>query len=132
MGTPSASIGCTIKKGSTQILNVTSIQFGGRQREMIDSSDLDTDDLTYVAGQMEPGEISLTINYDPADATHVALFTDLDDKSADTYTVTYADAAAKTTSFSARVQSLNPVASRGSTLVLNAVLKLTGAITNPV
>lgn len=68
----------TLVPGTTYetIANVTSISGPDRKRETIDVTAHDSPDgwMEFIGGLKDGGEVSLDINYDPAEATH-----DLDD-----------------------------------------------------
>lgn len=73
----------TITPGTTFVLiaNVTNIGGPARKRETIDVTSHDSPEqwMEFIGGLKDGGEISLDINYDPAETTH-----DLDDDFDDT------------------------------------------------
>jgi hypothetical protein len=93
------TLGATVGKGSpspgTPIANVTDIQQPGRVGNVLESTNLSSVDgiKTYItSGVRDHGELQLSINYDPQDATHQELLSDLDSGASDLYTITYTDA----------------------------------------
>lgn len=82
------AFGTQLKRGDgasveafTTIANVTSISGPARSRETLDVTAHDSADgwMEFVGGLKDGGEVSLEINYDPAETTH-----DLDDDFDDT------------------------------------------------
>lgn len=73
--------GATPTEVFTSIANVTSIGGPSRTRETIDVTAHDSTDgwMEFIGGLKDGGEISLDLNYDPAETTH-----DLDDDFDDT------------------------------------------------
>lgn len=80
----------TLSPGTTYevIANVTNIQGPQRKRETIDVTAHDSPDqwMEFIGGLKDGGEVSLDINYDPAEATH-DLDDDFDDDVARNYQV---------------------------------------------
>lgn len=80
----------TITPGTTYvtIANVTNISGPDRKRETIDVTAHDSPEgwMEFIGGLKDGGEVSLDINYDPAEATH-DLDDDFDDDQARNYQI---------------------------------------------
>ncbi len=87
--------GTVLKKVTTAVAEVLNIERSGKEREMIDCTDLDDTTRQWAsAGIVESGTISITILYDPADVTHVALLTDIDAGTSAVYNIEYTNTGA--------------------------------------
>lgn len=94
------SMGATIKKtAGSAILNVTDISRSGTSGGVMDTTNLSSASgfKTYLtSGVYEQGEISITFNWDPSTATHIALVTEWqtggDSSTPDGYTITFGNA----------------------------------------
>ena len=65
----------------TEIANVTSISGPSISRNVYDVTAHDSTNsyMEFIGGLKDGGEISFDLNWDPENATHEALFSDLDD-----------------------------------------------------
>ncbi len=59
--------------GFVEIAHLVDIQPPSPDRKVIDTSDIDTNGYTtYAPGLIEPGKVSLVVNFNPSDPTHDA------------------------------------------------------------
>lgn len=83
----------------------------------------------YIAGLIEPGELSFDINYLPADATQDAgtgLLSRMAARAVDNYKLVFPDAANTEWTFPALVTSFEPTAPVQDRLAASLTLKVTG------
>ena len=64
--------------GGSVIGGVTNVAGPNESLTMIDSTDLSLDTMTKIAGLIDSGEVTLTIDWDPDDTEHIALRTALE------------------------------------------------------
>jgi len=86
----SAALGTQFKKGATVLANVSNISGGGVSLDVEDVTAHDSTDAfeEVVATILRSPEIRLDINYDPSNATHKQLLTDMIAKTlVTTYTI---------------------------------------------
>lgn len=123
-----AAFGTQLQKGSTPIAEVTNITGPGLSVDTIDVTSHDSADgyEELVAGIIRSGEVTLDLNFMPANATHKALVTDLASRQANTYSLVFPDTAQTTWSFSALVTGFSPGAPYDGKLSASVTLKLTG------
>ena len=117
--------------GGTDIPEIDSFTGPGISHEALDVTDLDTVGKDYLpAGVYDMGEVGLELNYDPDNATHVQLLTDLDAETSHNCRVTWPDVSpSKTWTFPAFVKSFGPSASVDAALTADVTLRLTGIVT---
>ncbi|MFD7429056.1 phage tail tube protein [Streptomyces sp. NPDC059818] len=98
--------GTVLKRGDgetpevfTAIANLTNVDDGGRTRNTIDVTAHDSPNqyMEFVGGLIDPGEVTIDINYDPA--VHDVLEADLEDVDPRNYQIVFPDTAATTFSF---------------------------------
>lgn len=85
----------TLKKGITPIINITGIDYSGLQGFLMDTTNLSSPNGVKTqesSGVVASGDLKVSINYDPSDATHKAIITDIKAGTSDAYTVTFPDA----------------------------------------
>ena len=130
-----SAFGCSLKRGTTVIANVTNISGPGLS--------LDTEDVTshdsaggweeVVGTILRSGEVTLDIVYDPDNATHKyasgGLLYDMASRAATAYTLTFSDATPATWTFSAFVTGFNPGMPVNGALTASVTLKITGSVT---
>ena len=75
----------------TTIAQVTNITAPAAQLTMIESSDLESTHIERIAGVVDSGEGSITLNFDPDIATHLALETDLTSRATHNYAIVWPD-----------------------------------------
>ena len=115
----------------TTIPAATTITPPKRVRKTADVFTHDQGTITKTGGR-EPMECVFTVAWDPANATHQALFTDEDAKTERNYKLILPDTGAATQSFAATVSSIEPgeLGAEGTdALQLTVTLKLRGADT---
>ena len=131
--TGDAAFGTQFKKGATVLARVTNISGGGVSLDVEDVTAHDSTDgfEEVVATILRSPEIRLEINYDPSNATHKQLLTDMIAKTpVTTYTIVFpgaeiwAYAGAYVTGF----EPSEPVAGKISAVV---TIKPTGVVTPP-
>lgn len=73
----------------TEVANVTSISGPSISRNTYDVTSHDQADsyMEFIGGLKDGGEVSFDLNWDPTDATHASLFSDLDDTVPRDYTL---------------------------------------------
>lgn len=118
--------GATPTETFTTIANSTKIKGPGIKRETIDVTAHDSAEgwMEFVGGLKDAGEISLDINYDPAD--HDVLVTDFDDEDPRNYRLVFPDDDATTWSFSAILTEFEPEAPYDDKIEASLTFKLTG------
>ena len=127
-----AAFGTLLKRGTTTVVAVTSISGPGLS---LDTEDVTTHDSTaaweeVVGTILRSGEVTFDIVYDPAAATHSAtaggLIADMVARTAQTYSLTFPDAAATVWSFSAFVTGFEPDMPVTGGLTASVTMKITG------
>ena len=123
------AFGTTIQKsGGTAIAEVTSISGPNITTETIDVTSHDSDNTyrEYISGMYEGGEISIEGLLQLGNAGQSDFITDMQDGSADTYTITYANTEASTWSASCIATAFNIVSAYDDALKFSMTLKVTG------
>lgn len=110
------AFGTTLKRDSTgggvyvAIANVSDLSGPSRQRDAIEVTAHDSPDQyrEFVKGLKDGGEVTATINYDPAQATHADLDADFEEKDLRSYQIVIlpGDADEHTWTFSALITDL--------------------------
>lgn len=118
--------GTTITVDSQLIGNLISVTPASVSVATIDSTDMDSTWRTFIGGLKDGGECGFEIAYDPSDASHTALETDIDGASK---TVSIAWSDATTCTFSAIITSFSPSAAIDDKLTASVGMKITGAVT---
>jgi hypothetical protein len=130
-----AAFGCSLKRNTTVIANVSNISGPGLS---VDMEDVTTHDSTSgweeaVATILRSGEITLDIVYDPDNSTHkyaaTGLLHDLVSRASTTYNLFFSDSTPATWQFSAFVTGFEPHMPVGGALTASVSFKLTGAPT---
>jgi predicted secreted protein len=83
----------------------------------------------YVPTFLEPGELTVTIFYDPADATHdpsTGILTEYEARTKRNFQLVFSDTATTTWTFAAYVTGFEPQAPVDGALTANITLMLTG------
>lgn len=111
------------------IPQVTSIGTVGSARSLIDVTNLSSTAREYKKAIKDGQEISIVAQYDPDDATHASLRTDVDSEDARSFRVTFTDSPAQAVTFNAQVMSWTVTNIEiDNVLQLEVVLKPTGAL----
>jgi len=127
-----AAFGISLNKGGTEYAQVTNISGPGLS---LDTEDVTSHDSTggweeVVGTILRSGEITLDLEFDPANATHKyaagGLTYDLVQKTAIEFTLVFPDAATTTWTFNALVVGFEPAGPVGGALTATAKFKLTG------
>jgi len=120
--------GALLKKGSTTIAEVTNIDGPGLTRDTFVTTYHGGTWQEAVAGLPDGGEISIDLNWLPANTTQTVLHNDMT-ATAQTYNLLFTDAATTTWTFTALVTAFSPAAPVDGKLSATATFKLTDAIT---
>ena len=113
----------------TPIPAVMSITPPNRTRTAIDFTDLSMDWKEFAAGTMDGGEISAEINYDPANATHLALH-DAFEADSSSWKIVYSDSGTTTLTFSGIMTELSePQLTVDGKAMVSIKIKVSGEIT---
>jgi predicted secreted protein len=123
-----AAFGTELRKGATEIAQVASISGPGLALDTEDVTSHDSEDgwEEVVGTILRSGEVSLDLVFDPAEATQVALWTDMVSRAANTYSLVFPDAANTTWTFDALVTAFEPDEPHDGALTASATLKITG------
>lgn len=98
----------TISASLTAIAQVTEIKGPGMERDSIETTNLTSTAKRFRAGLLDGGEITYTIQYDPADSTHAAIWTALGSGATEAWTLTLADAGGAVFAFNAFITKFEP------------------------
>lgn len=116
----------------TVIANVTAYGGPNKENPEIDVTDLSSTAKEFVAGLVDNGEVTLSLNFDPDQATHEQLLDDLDARTIRNFQVSWSDASPDIEwTFPAFVKSFNPSAGVDAALSAEVTLRVTGAVTRP-
>jgi hypothetical protein len=118
-----------LKRGANPVGEITNISGPNIQVNMIDSTDLSDETKQRIAGLIDNGEISLDVMWDPADAEHINLYSDLVGRASTTFSITWPDSGEEIWTFSAFVSQFQPTAAVDDKLTASVTLTTTGAIT---
>lgn len=129
--------GTTIARGDgaspetfTTVPQVSNIGSLGQSRALIDVTNLSSAAREYKKAIKDGQEMTITIQYDPDDATHSSLRSDVNSEDAVNFRVTFPDSPAQTVSFAAQVMSFNITGVEiDNVLGCEVVLKPTGDLT---
>jgi len=132
-----SSQGVTISRGdaaSPEVFTVLAAvaDYSGPSADQpeLDVSDLSSTAKEFIAGLIDNGEVTLSLHWQPDNATHVTMLSDFDAGTISNWRVTWSDASpAKTWTFPAFVKSFVPTASVDSPLSGDVTLRVTGAVT---
>lgn len=125
--------GGTTSSSATQITEITSITGPGMDRDAIDVTHLNSasNAREFIAGVFDGGEVTVEMNYDPADATQVILteaITGTSDPSTE-FVVSLPDTDATEISFTAIPTGFSPnVGGVSEGVTASATLKVSGAV----
>lgn len=110
----------------TAIANLTTVEDGGRTRNTIDVTAHDSPNqyMEFVGGLIDPGEVTVDINYDPA--VHDTLEADLEDTDPRNYQIVFPDPAETTFSFAAVMTGFSKSAPYDDKLSGSLTFKVSG------
>lgn len=127
--------GAILKRGSTAIVEMTDLQFPAVDRDMIDVTHLTSDNgfREFIAGLINAGECTITVNYRPTNATHKQIITDLTTfpQVAQTYDIVATDSGASVWQGKLLVKSFRPQAPKDGAFTAQVTFQATGPITFP-
>ena len=120
-----------LKKGTTALGEVSDLNGPSESRNWIDATHLTSDNQAkeYVAGLIDSGQVTGTLNFLPGNATQAALRTDMLAGTKDSYSLTFPDAATTVFSFTAGVAAVAPAAPKDGVLACSFTLQISGIIT---
>ena len=134
---PIVAMGTTLKKGTTAIASLTSIDGVGVSADTIETTALDTTGgyRTFVGSLKDAGEVSISGQF--AHTAHSGLFVDFEDGSLDSYTIEFPDKVATAGTkwtFSAVVTGFSTSIELEDLISFEATLKISGkpTLTAPV
>jgi len=107
--------------------NVTDFTGPGRERKIIDISNLASLANTKMAGLIDEGDFNFTINLDPSLSAHQALITALGDGSAREFKIVLTDTGAAEVHFNGIVKSFPISAPFDDKVTVNVGVAITGA-----
>lgn len=110
----------------TAIANATNITAPGLARNTIDVSAHDSPNkyMEFVGGMIDPGEVSIDVNYDPTE--HDTLVADLEDEDPRNYELVFPDTANTTWSFAAVLTGFEATAPYDDKLTATLTYKVSG------
>ena len=119
-----------ISIGGVPITGITNLSGPSESLTMLDSTSLADSTMTRIAGLIDAGEVSLTIDYDPDVVVHASIRTALTTRASAVFVISWPDAAAVTTfTFTGYVSSFAPSADTNGKLTAAVTITITGAIT---
>ncbi|GAA2985333.1 phage tail tube protein [Streptomyces fulvorobeus] len=127
------AFGTLLKRGDgeavevfTAIANATNISGPGLSRKTIDTTAHDSPDkyMEFVGGLVDPGEVSVDVNYDPAD--HDTLVADLNDVEPRNYQLVFPTTPAATWAIAAVMKGFEPTAPYDDKLTASITFKVSG------
>ena len=119
----------TFTWNSEVIGHITSINGPNVSVDAIETTDLDDVAKTFIANIYDAGEVSLELEYDPADSDHDVLIDDMLAGTARTFIVTFSDSGNATFSASGFITSFSPTAAVNDRLGCAVTIKASGALT---
>lgn len=134
---PTVAMGTVLKKGTTAVANLTSIDGLGVSADTVETTTLDTTGgyRTFVGNLRDAGEVSISGYF--THASHNAFFVDFEDGSLDSYTIEFPDKVATAGTkwtFTAVVTGFSTSAELEDLVGFEATLKISGkpTLTAPV
>lgn len=120
-----ASVGTKLKKGSTEISELTSIGGLDLSADTIDTTTLDSDGWrTFIQGFKDGGEVSISGYFDPT--KHQGLLTDFESGTESAYTIEFPAELGAKWSFNAVVTAYSTSAELEDAVAFEATLKVSG------
>lgn len=119
--------------GYVTVAQVKTLKPPGTKTKMIDATALDSPSCVEesIPGNIDPGQVSLALLFDPALASQTTLRTAQLAGSLLACRVIWSNSAATTWTFNAYVEEFTPTANVGDLLAADATLKVTGVPTLP-
>lgn len=113
-------------EGFTAIANVTNVSGPGLSRDTVDVSAHDSPDKhrEFVGSLVDPGEVSIDVNYDPA--VHDLLIADLIDEEPRNFQLVFPTTPAATWAFAAVMTGFEPSAPFDDKLTASITYKVSG------
>ncbi|MGW1278014.1 phage tail tube protein [Streptomyces tsukubensis] len=110
----------------TAIASVTNVSGPGLSRDAYDVTAHDSPDKhrEFIGGLIDPGEVSIDVNYRPA--VHDALIADLEDDDPRNYQIVFPDVGQTTWSFKAVMTGFEPSAPHDDKLTATLTFKVSG------
>lgn len=126
------AFGTLFKKGATTIAEVVNISGPNISRDFIDVTHQESPSKAreFITNLIDGGEITLELNFLPANSTQKDLIDDIYVDTAQSYSVVWIDGPT-TWSFTGFIQSAEPSAPVDNKLSLSVTIKITGLITLP-
>lgn len=113
----------------TTIAEVKSIDGPGGQANEIDVTDLSSTAKEYVLGLQDEGDITLDINYLPANTQHAAIRTLRGNGNVNNFRISFTDSPVTTWTFAARVKGFSISNAVDGITGASVTLRVTGSIT---
>lgn len=109
------------------IANILSITPPNQQRDALETTKHNDSHRfrTFIPGLVDPGEVSLNVAYDPADATH-EFQSELGSATVASYRITFPTTPANTLTFDAFLTSFEPTGEVDGLLTANVTYKVSG------
>jgi hypothetical protein len=122
--------GTTLKRAGTAIAEVQDISGPSLTAAVVDTTDLSETWASKKPMILDAGDLTLTIHFDPAGATHKAvggtgLLADFKNKTKQTFQLVFADTATTTWIFSAYVTGFTPAMAVKDKMTAEVVLSIT-------
>jgi hypothetical protein len=123
-----SSLAVTTTTGSLAIGQIKTMSFGGSDATDVDTTTLDssTNYRTFRPAPIDPGDLSMTVVYDPQAAAHRRLITYFEAFSTKTFTVTYNTTTSDTQAFSAYIKTVGAEIPLDDLVTADITLKITG------
>ena len=129
-GTSIAMTTTTLSPAAYTLGEVMNISGPNQSNPTIDSTDMSETAKSFIsAGVVDNGEVSLTIGYRPALASHAALKTVLESGEQCTFVITLTDSPASTITFPGVVTGLGREIPKEALVSADATIKVVGAVT---
>lgn len=123
---PEKSLGTKLKKGTTAIAELTSIDGLDLSADTIETTTLDSADgyRTFTQGLKDAGEVSISGYFDPT--AHESLLTDFEDGGENAYTITFPPGIGYEWGFNGIVTGFTTGAELEDNISFEATLKVSG------
>ena len=118
----------TTTTGATEIGQIRNISGPGVSANDVDTTTLDSSSnySTFACGLLDPGEVSFSVIYDPADSMHQRLAYYAGQRSSKTFTVYHASSTGDTDAFTAYVKGLGREIPLDDVISADITLKVSG------
>lgn len=115
----------------TAIGNIVDHDGPSKENPEVDVTDLNSSAKEYIPGLVDNGEITITVNFDPSNASHDRLLDDLDGRISRNYQITWPVSPALNWTFNAFVKSFSQRSGVDQPLQGTVTLRINGAVTRP-